>query len=60
LNGLQRSTDFADQQIGETFVENWFLDRRNDLPKAKRFMARLEENESIQISGESVSSIIHL
>ena len=38
--------DFDDQQIA-TFVENWFRSK-NDLPKAKRFMARLEENESIR------------
>jgi predicted NACHT family NTPase len=38
--------DFDDQQI-ETFVENWFRSK-NDLSKAKRFIAHLEENESIR------------
>ena len=38
--------DFGDQQIA-TFVENWFRSK-NDLPKAKRFMARLNEDKSIR------------
>ena len=38
--------DFDDQQI-ETFVENWFRSK-NDLLKAERFMARLDENKAIR------------
>ena len=38
--------DFDGQQI-EIFVENWFRSK-NDLPKTKRFMARLNEDESIR------------
>jgi predicted NACHT family NTPase len=38
--------DFNDQQI-ETFVENWFRSK-NDLLKAERFMAHMEENKSIR------------
>jgi predicted NACHT family NTPase len=39
-------TDFNPQQI-VTFAENWFR-LRDDLPKAKTFVARLKENERIQ------------
>jgi predicted NACHT family NTPase len=38
--------DFAGKQIA-TFAENWFR-AKNDLPKAKSFMTRLQQNKPIQ------------